>query len=428
MTLVRSPAGAHACRSSPKDFELSGVDHQPAGHRGGDATARRAGATLSGYQEGDENARSTPGPRTWKVVVAFQRTRLGIVRDDGVGFDVARSLEGRLDSGKHLGMILDAPGARRLEKGPLEIARVAREPRSGVSFEHLIAREGRDRRGHPTAESAGAVRLTQWGGRFRVLACDLMEPSPPRAWWAPATLTLWRSAAKRAAAASWSPDAPTPQLEMVFDRWERLRPSRSSENGARLLVGPSAGTERLLWPRSQAGWSRSCHRRGVERWPWGGPSTPPRPVSGGHPETHPDLGLSLDLVVNRAEWSFSQGRQQALGCRRGSLRNRRDRRGVRRGGRRRERSAHAHFSGCGVAVANSAGRGQGGADLVLAGPAARRDRTVSSLLADDLNRGARRPRGAWGRCALRPSPMGCACQRVVRFQDRRRTSRTRTAA
>ena len=58
------------------------------------------------------------------------------MRDDGVGFDVAAA-EGRLDSGRHLGMISMRERAE-LEKGRLEIrSQIGKGTEVRVSFEHL---------------------------------------------------------------------------------------------------------------------------------------------------------------------------------------------------------------------------------------------------------------------------------------------------
>jgi two-component system sensor histidine kinase DegS len=87
-------------------------------------------------QEAMNNARKHARPKHVEVVVGFQPHAVSaIVRDDGVGFDVAAA-EGRLDSGKHLGMISMRERAE-LEKGRLEIrSQIGKGTEVRVTFEH----------------------------------------------------------------------------------------------------------------------------------------------------------------------------------------------------------------------------------------------------------------------------------------------------
>ena len=87
-------------------------------------------------QEAMNNARKHARAKNVEVVVAFQAHSVSaIVRDDGVGFDVAAA-EARLDSGRHLGMISMRERAD-LEKGRLEIrSQIGKGTEIRVSFEH----------------------------------------------------------------------------------------------------------------------------------------------------------------------------------------------------------------------------------------------------------------------------------------------------
>ena len=124
-------------RKFTKDFELNGVT---TGLRVIGEETRLPGAlepTLFRIiQEAMNNARKHARAKNVEVVVAFQpHTVSAIVRDDGVGFDVA-AVEGRLDSGKHLGMISMRERAD-LEKGRLEIrSQIGKGTEIRVSFEH----------------------------------------------------------------------------------------------------------------------------------------------------------------------------------------------------------------------------------------------------------------------------------------------------
>ena len=71
-------------------------------------------------QEALNNAKKHAQAKTLEVIIAFQaKTVTAIIRDDGIGFDVAAT-EARLDATKHLGMISMRERAD-LEKGTLEI-------------------------------------------------------------------------------------------------------------------------------------------------------------------------------------------------------------------------------------------------------------------------------------------------------------------
>jgi two-component system sensor histidine kinase DegS len=124
-------------RKFTKDFELSGVTTSL---RVIGEETRLPGAlepTLFRIiQEAMNNARKHARAKNVEVVVAFQPHAVSaIVRDDGVGFDVAAA-EGRLDSGKHLGMISMRERAD-LEKGRLEIrSQIGKGTEIRVSFEH----------------------------------------------------------------------------------------------------------------------------------------------------------------------------------------------------------------------------------------------------------------------------------------------------
>ena len=87
-------------------------------------------------QEAMNNARKHARAKNVEVVVAFQPHAVSaIVRDDGIGFDVAAA-EGRVDSGKHLGMISMRERAE-LEKGRLEIrSQIGKGTEVRVTFEH----------------------------------------------------------------------------------------------------------------------------------------------------------------------------------------------------------------------------------------------------------------------------------------------------
>ena len=87
-------------------------------------------------QEAMNNARKHARAKNVEVVVAFPAHSVSaIIRDDGVGFDVAAA-EARLDSGKHLGMISMRERAD-LEKGRLEIrSQIGKGTEIRVSFEH----------------------------------------------------------------------------------------------------------------------------------------------------------------------------------------------------------------------------------------------------------------------------------------------------
>ena len=87
-------------------------------------------------QEAMNNARKHAHAKNVEVVVSFQPHAVSaIVRDDGMGFDVAAA-ETRLDAGKHLGMISMRERAD-LEKGRLEIrSQIGKGTEVRVTFEH----------------------------------------------------------------------------------------------------------------------------------------------------------------------------------------------------------------------------------------------------------------------------------------------------
>jgi two-component system sensor histidine kinase DegS len=124
-------------RKFTKDFERSGI---VTGLRVMGEETRLPGAlepTLFRIiQEAMNNARKHAQARNVEVVVAFQpHTVSAVVRDDGIGFDVAAA-ETRLDGGKHLGMISMRERAD-LEKGRLEIrSQIGKGTEVRVSFEH----------------------------------------------------------------------------------------------------------------------------------------------------------------------------------------------------------------------------------------------------------------------------------------------------
>jgi two-component system sensor histidine kinase DegS len=123
-------------RKLTKDYERSGIT----------TTLRVIGeeARLPGsleptlfriIQEALTNAKKHARAKNVEVVVAFQSQRVSaIIRDDGVGFDVATA-EARLETGKHLGMISMRERAE-LEKGRLEIrSQIGKGTEIRVSFE-----------------------------------------------------------------------------------------------------------------------------------------------------------------------------------------------------------------------------------------------------------------------------------------------------
>ncbi|HYA00645.1 MAG TPA: histidine kinase [Candidatus Binatia bacterium] len=87
-------------------------------------------------QEAMNNAKKHARAKNVEVVVAFQPHAVSaIVRDDGVGFDVAAA-EARADAGKHLGMISMRERAE-LEKGRLEIrSQIGKGTEIRVGFEY----------------------------------------------------------------------------------------------------------------------------------------------------------------------------------------------------------------------------------------------------------------------------------------------------
>ena len=123
-------------RKLTKDYERSGIT----------TTLRVIGeeARLPGsleptlfriIQEALTNAKKHARAKNVEVVVAFQSQRVSaIIRDDGVGFDVATA-EARLETGKHLGMVSMRERAE-LEKGRLEIrSQIGKGTEIRVSFE-----------------------------------------------------------------------------------------------------------------------------------------------------------------------------------------------------------------------------------------------------------------------------------------------------
>ena len=124
-------------RKFTKDFELVGLTTSLRVIGEADPAPRRAGAdALPIIQEAMNNARKHARAKNIEVVVGFQAHLVSaIVRDDGVGFDAAAA-EGRLDSGRHLGMISMRERAE-LEKGRLEIrSQIGKGTEVRVTFEH----------------------------------------------------------------------------------------------------------------------------------------------------------------------------------------------------------------------------------------------------------------------------------------------------
>jgi hypothetical protein len=120
--------------------------------------------------------------------------------------------------------------------------------------------------------------------RFRVLACDFDGTIATEGVVAPATLTALERVRRSGRRLLLVTGRTGPQLEMVFGSWD-LFDRVVLENGA-VLLDPSAGTERLLCAPVSSRLEPELRRRGVE------------PLAVGR-EAIRDLGLSLDIVVNR---------------------------------------------------------------------------------------------------------------------------------
>jgi hydroxymethylpyrimidine pyrophosphatase-like HAD family hydrolase len=134
--------------------------------------------------------------------------------------------------------------------------------------------------------------------RFRVLACDFDGTIATEGVVAPATLTALERVRRSGRRLLLVTGRTGPQLEMVFGSWD-LFDRVVLENGA-VLLDPSAGTERLLCAPVSSRLEPELRRRGVE------PLAVGRAIYAGSVrhlevirEAIQDLGLSLDIVVNR---------------------------------------------------------------------------------------------------------------------------------
>ncbi len=134
--------------------------------------------------------------------------------------------------------------------------------------------------------------------RFRVLACDFDGTIATEGVVAPATLTALERVRRSGRRLLLVTGRTGPQLEMVFGSWD-LFDRVVLENGA-VLLDPSAGTERLLCAPVSSRLEPELRRRGVE------PLAVGRAIYAGSVrhlevirEAIRDLGLSLDIVVNR---------------------------------------------------------------------------------------------------------------------------------
>jgi hydroxymethylpyrimidine pyrophosphatase-like HAD family hydrolase len=134
--------------------------------------------------------------------------------------------------------------------------------------------------------------------RFRVLACDFDGTIATEGVVAPATLTALERVRRSGRHLLLVTGRTGPQLEMVFGSWD-LFDRVVLENGA-VLLDPSAGTERLLCAPVSSRLEPELRRRGVE------PLAVGRAIYAASVrhlevirEAIRDLGLSLDIVVNR---------------------------------------------------------------------------------------------------------------------------------
>jgi hypothetical protein len=134
--------------------------------------------------------------------------------------------------------------------------------------------------------------------RFRVLACDFDGTIATEGVVAPATLTALERVRRSGRRLLLVTGRTGPQLEMVLGSWD-LFDRIVLENGA-VLLDPSAGTERLLCAPVSNRLEPELRRRGVE------PLAVGRAIYAASVrhlevirEALRDLGLSLDIVVNR---------------------------------------------------------------------------------------------------------------------------------
>lgn len=221
--------------------------------------------------------------------------------------------------------------------------------------------------------------------RFRVLACDFDGTIATEGVVAPATLAALERVRRSGRRLLLVTGRTAAQLETVFGRWD-VFDRLVLENGA-LLVDPSAGTEWLLCAPVSSRLEPELRRRGVE------PLAVGRAVYAASVrhlevirETIRDLGLSLDLVVNRdgvvilprgvsklsgATAALFDIGETAAAC-------------VAVGDAENDLPMLA-FAGCGVAVANGLDEVKAVADLVTRRPAGEGvAELVNSLVADDL--------------------------------------------
>ena len=221
--------------------------------------------------------------------------------------------------------------------------------------------------------------------RFRVLACDFDGTIATEGVVAPATLTALERVRRSGRRLILVTGRTAPQLEMVFDRWD-VFDRVVLENGA-ILVDPSAGTERLLCAPVSSRLEPELHRRGVE------PLAVGRAVYAGSVrhlevirEAIRDLGLSLDLAVNRGGVVILPRGVSKLSGAAAALFDIGETAGacVAVGDAENDLPMLA-FAGCGVAVANALAEVKAAADLVTRRPAGEGVAELAgSLVADDL--------------------------------------------